>query len=129
MINAACTVVLSCAMFAQKADEQKPKDAIPPVEARVKDLTRKEGFLTLYADDAEGTILLQLPASGEQFIYASGLSSGLGSNPVGLDRGQWGRTRLVRFKRVGKRVYLIEENQSYRATANNAAEKLSLIHI
>jgi hypothetical protein len=123
MMNAGFAVVLFCAMFIQKADEQKPKVAVPSFETKVKGLTRNEGFLTLYVDDQEGTILLQLPASGEQFIYVSGLSSGLGSNPVGLDRGQWGQTRLVRFKRVGKRVFLIEENQSYRATANNAAEK------
>ncbi len=66
---------------------------------------------------------LQIENWDKDFLYASGLSSGLGSNPVGLDRGQWGKSRVVRFKRVGKRVFLIEQNLRYRAVTANPLER------
>ncbi|MEM7477228.1 MAG: zinc-dependent metalloprotease [Planctomycetota bacterium] len=87
-----------------------------------------EGFFDFYWDDAEGKIWLQLAEPGAQidgqpFLYVSSLSTGLGSNPVGLDRGQLGADRIVRFKRVGKRVYLIQENWKYRAETENQLEQ------
>jgi hypothetical protein len=48
---------------------------------------------------------------------------GLGSNPVGLDRGQLGSQRVVRFERTGPKVLLVEPNLDYRAVTDNPAEK------
>ena len=41
--------------------------------------------------------------------------AGLGSNPVGLDRGQLGDTLVVEFRRVGPKVLLVEPNTKFRA--------------
>src|SRR5439155_24292020 len=51
-----------------------------------------------------------------------GIRTGLGSNPVGLDRGQWSDARLVTFRRVGARVLLEQPNLRYRALSNDSNE-------
>ena len=52
--------------------------------------------------------------------------AGIGSNDIGLDRGQLGDSYIVRFERTGPRVLLIAPNQSYRAISNNADERRSI---
>ena len=81
------------------------------------------GFFDFYWNEDNGKLWLSLDHIGEPFLYVSSLASGLGSNPVGLDRGQFGDSRVVRFRTVGNRVYLIQENLKYRALSNNAAER------
>jgi hypothetical protein len=51
------------------------------------------------------------------------LPAGIGSNDIGLDRGQVGQTHVVRFERTGPRVLLIASNESYRAETDNADER------
>lgn len=124
LIGMLCVVGSLASVSAQdEAADVEQKEALPSITEKTKDLARRDGFFPFFVDDSEGTLLAEISENGEPFIYASGLSSGLGSNPVGLDRGQWGKTRLCFFKRVGKRVFLIEQNTGYRATANNASER------
>lgn len=120
-------ILLGTAVFATPVQTtEAPKQTTPTrIEDTVKSLKRLPGFIPLYVDSARGTVLAEI-ADGREMLYATGLSSGLGSNPVGLDRGQWGDTKLVRFKRVGKRVYLIEQNIRYRATSESQAERTAV---
>lgn len=98
-------------------------DSLPSIAEHTDGMSRQAGFFPFYKDQQNGAVLAEVSTAGEPFLYASGLSSGLGSNPVGLDRGQWGQTRMCVFKRVGKRVFLIEQNTAFRASSNNAAER------
>ena len=50
----------------------------------------QSGYFDLYWDEAQGKLWLELEHMGSPFLYVSSLASGLGSNPVGLDRGQLG---------------------------------------
>ena len=110
-------------LTAHPQQTETPRPSSPPkIEVKVKSLTRHDGFLPLYLNGDEGTVLAEVDGS-TGFLYATGLSSGLGSNPVGLDRGQWGDTKLVQFKQVGRRVYLIEKNTRFRASSQNQAER------
>ncbi|MDH3767777.1 MAG: zinc-dependent metalloprotease, partial [Gammaproteobacteria bacterium] len=59
----------------------------------------------------------------QPFIYVSGLARGVGSNDLGLDRGQLGDSKLVHFLRSGPKVLLIEENVDYLATTENLDER------
>jgi len=68
------------------------------------------GFFDFYWDDQTGQIWLRLERFDSPFLYVNSLATGLGSNPVGLDRGQLGGERVVRFHRVANRVFLIHEN-------------------
>lgn len=84
---------------------------------------RVDGFIDLYWDADTGRILLDVEAFDEPFIYQSSLSRGIGSNDLGLDRGQLGSTRVVRFVRSGPKILLVEDNLAYRAVSDNADER------
>ncbi|MCZ6836389.1 MAG: zinc-dependent metalloprotease, partial [Planctomycetota bacterium] len=103
--------------------------APPTIAERVKDLQKHEGLLTFYTDTRKGKVLLELPAAqgprgllGE-YLYIEGLLQGLGSNPVGLDRGKLGPDRLVHFRHVGGRVLIEHINLRYRALSDNQDEQ------
>ena len=55
------------------------------------------GYFTFYWDEKAGRIWLEIDRFDDEFIYVGALSAGLGSNDVGLDRNQLGKTRLVKF--------------------------------
>src|SRR6056297_1778547 len=78
------------------------------------------GFIDMYWDAEGGRLMLALDAFDEPFIYQSSLARGVGSNDIGLDRGQLGATRLVEFRRVGPRVLLVQHNLAYRALGGDA---------
>ena len=84
------------------------------------------GFLTYHHDAATDRILLQVPPTLGDLIYVESLASGVGSNDIGLDRGQLGDTRLVRFRRAGNKLLLTQPNLDYRASSSNAAERASV---
>ena len=89
---------------------------------RVNGLDHLEGFFDLYWDKEKGQLLLRIDSFDKDFIYQSSMSRGVGSNDLGLDRGQLGLTRLVSFFRSGPKVLMIENNMGYRASTSNAAE-------
>jgi hypothetical protein len=60
------------------------------------------------------------------FIYQTSLPRGVGSNDLGLDRGQLGSTKIVRFMRSGPKILLVEDNLQYRARSDNAAERQAI---
>jgi hypothetical protein len=87
---------------------------------------RLEGFIDLYWDADTGRILIDVEEIDAPFIYQSSLSRGVGSNDLGLDRGQLGSTRVVRFLRSGPKVLLVEDNLAYRAVSDNADERQAI---
>ena len=101
-------------------------------ESKVAGLERREGLITIHVDGKAGRILFELPAParprGEvgRFLYVEGLLTGLGSNPVGLDRGQLGATRLVILRRVGGRLLIEQPNLFYRALTDNPTERVAV---
>lgn len=81
------------------------------------------GFFPLYWDDKGGKMWLEIPRLDTDFLYVDSLPAGLGSNDIGLDRGQLGRERVVRFTRSGPRVLLVQINLGFRAEQGTALEK------
>ena len=96
---------------------------VPSIAEKTQGFERREGFVTFYWDEKAGKIWLEISRFEEDFLYVNALSSGLGSNPVGLDRGQLGGSRIVRFRRIGPKVLLIQPNLDYRALSPNATER------
>ncbi|MEM7359696.1 MAG: zinc-dependent metalloprotease [Pseudomonadota bacterium] len=85
-----------------------------------------EGFVGILADDKSGKTYLKISNIGEQFIYQTSLPSGLGSNDIGLDRGQLGETRLARFERAGNKLFLKQLPTNFRAITENPLEALAI---
>lgn len=78
--------------------------------------------------DKEGKITLDISDNqlGEEFIYINSLSAGVGSNDIGLDRGQLGKSRIVKFIKTGNKIMLVEPNYRYRALSDNALERKAM---
>ncbi len=81
------------------------------------------GFVGIIYDRKNDKIYLKIDQLNQQFIYQTSLPSGLGSNDIGLDRGQLSNTRLAVFERGGNRVFLKQLPTDYRANTNNKKEK------
>jgi hypothetical protein len=81
------------------------------------------GYFNFHYQPKDGKLLLEIKDLDKEFLYVQGLSSGIGSNDIGLDRGQIGRERIVKFKRAGNKVLLIQPNYSYRAISENPMER------
>ena len=89
-----------------------------------KDLEKYEGFFNFYYDNSTDKIYLEVEKLNTDFLYINSLATGIGSNDIGLDRGQLGNERLVSFQKAGNKLLLIQPNLSFRAnTSNNAEEK------
>ena len=73
------------------------------------------GFFPLYWDDAGGRLLLEVGRWEEQFLYLTSLATGVGSNALGLDRGNIQSAYLAHFERVGPKVLLVLDNPGFRA--------------
>jgi hypothetical protein len=100
---------------------------------KIAGLEHRAGLLDLYLDPKAGKIWLALPGPGGpggrigSYLYVESLGSGLGSNPVGLDRGQVSDAQILDVRRVGGRVLFELPNLRFRAGArvpsDNAAER------
>jgi len=81
-----------------------------------------QGYFPIYWDAKQGRLWLEIDKWDTEFLYQSGLAAGVGSNDIGLDRGQLGATRIVRFQRSGRKVLLLQVNADYRANGSDAEE-------
>ncbi len=95
----------------------------PTITEKTAGAQKLPGYFNLYWDAKQGKLWLEIDKWGTEFLYQSGLSAGMGSNDIGLDRGQLGARGIVRFERSGPKVLLIEENLEYRAVSDNPDEK------
>ncbi len=85
------------------------------------------GYFNLYWDTKAGKLWLEIDKWGTEFLYHSSLPAGIGSNDIGLDRGQAGATAIVRFERSGPKVLLIQENLDYRAVSTDEDERRAVL--
>jgi hypothetical protein len=105
-----------------------PPPAAPVVEksameTKTSKLQKLDGYIPLYWDAENGKLLMQISRFGEELLYQSSLPAGVGSNPIGLDRGLLGQTQIVTFDRVGPKVLMTAANYRFRAISNDEAEQ------
>ncbi|QTE23587.1 zinc-dependent metalloprotease [Polaribacter cellanae] len=91
-----------------------------------KGITKFDGYFTFYYDENEDKIFLQVNKLNSDFLYVRSLSEGVGSNDIGLDRGQLGSGVVVHFKKAGNKLMLIQPNLDFRAITDNKEEKQSV---
>ncbi len=80
------------------------------ISDKVKGMEKFSGFFTFYWDAKAGKIWLEIDKWNTEFLYVESLPAGIGSNDIGLDRGQLGDSSIVRFDRSGPRVLLVAPN-------------------
>lgn len=102
-------------------------DAVPKMGAVAAD----KPLLDVKADPKSGKIVATFPKPGPdgisaRYIYISQLETGLGSAPTQLDFGAASQSRILLFRRVGKKVLAEVENSKF--ITSNPAEKLTTEH-
>lgn len=103
-------------LLAGPADARRKTPELKPAQS---------GLFDLYAN-ADGKVILGVKALDEPFLLMTSLPAGLGSNDIGLDRGQPGEMRLVEFRRVGNKLLLVARNTRFVARSENARERASV---
>ncbi|MEL6192980.1 MAG: zinc-dependent metalloprotease [Bacteroidota bacterium] len=96
------------------------------ISDKVKDMSSYPGYFPFYWEESTGKIWLKVDKLDTEFLYVNSLPAGVGSNDLGLDRGQLGNTRVVKFIKSGPKVLLIEPNLGFRAISDNEDEKRSV---
>jgi hypothetical protein len=117
----AAWLALSAPAVASPDGTEPPKT--PTVQAKTEGLRKIDGFAPLYWDARSGKLYWEVSHFGREFLYQEALASGLGSNPVGLDRGQLGASHVVVFRRYGPKVLLVAPNDRFRARTDRRTER------
>lgn len=86
-------------------------------------LKKIDGYFPLYWDEKTGRMLMEIPRFNSELLFQVSLPTGVGSNPIGLDRGQLGAGRVVFFEKIGPKVLMVQPNYRYRALSDNPAER------
>jgi hypothetical protein len=113
----AVAVAASTAAFAAPSADKGDAKAPADFATATRGTEHVAGFFDVYRDAAKGRVLLGVHALDTPFLLITSLPWGLGSNDVGLDRGQSGESHLVEFRRVGAKVLLVEDNTKFRAVS------------
>jgi len=122
MRRATLTVLAMTGLAAVLAPESHAQGG-GTIAEKTKDAQKIAGFFNLYWDAKAGKLWLEVDKWDTEFLYQSGLAAGVGSNDIGLDRGQLGATRIVSFERSGSKVLLLQENLAFRAVSSDSYEK------
>ena len=101
-------------------------DAPQTLTQKITGMDHKDGLFPLDWDAKSGKLYLEIPRLDQDFLLLDQLPWGIGSNDIGLDRGQLGRGHVVHFSRVGGKVLLIEPNLAYRSSASDPDERLAV---
>ncbi|WP_372930577.1 zinc-dependent metalloprotease [Shewanella putrefaciens] len=97
--------------------------ASEPSTKIIKQSQEAKGFLNLYYETSQGQLYLEVDRLNQPFLLVTSLPEGVGSNDIGLDRGQLGQSRMVQFERQGPYIILKQLNTQYRANTLDIAEQ------
>jgi hypothetical protein len=109
-------LTVSCACAQKAAD----------IDTKTQGLTKYTGYFNFYWNERTGKILMEVNNLDQEFLYVNSLPAGIGSNDLGLDRGQIGGNRIVKFVKSGPQLLLIQPNYAYRALSSNPDERKSV---
>jgi Met-zincin/Domain of unknown function (DUF5117) len=128
---ASLTLTLTFLMFAapapaQNSTSEAQRKTLPVIGQKTTGMQKLPGFFTYYWDAVDGKLWLQIDKWNTPFLYYESLPNGVGSNDVGLDRGQPGRTNVVHFERIGPRILLVAENERYRAVTDDVEQQAAV---
>jgi len=106
----------------QRPDRVEATGEVTTIEDKTVDMEKIDGFFPLYWDAATGKLWMEISRFDTEVLHIGGLAAGLGSNDIGLDRGQLGGSRIVRFDRVGPKVLMVQPNYRFRSSSSDAVE-------
>lgn len=123
--------LLTFAQGAKPAAAPSEPPAPPTIHEKTAGMKHLDGLIPLDFDTRTGKLYLEIGPLGtgsrsSDFIYATSLPFGTGSNDLGLDRGQVTEGRIVRFERNGPKLLLVQPNLAFRSSRGDADEQLAV---
>src|SRR4051794_35004786 len=118
-------VICLSAINAISEDAGAPADAVS-IAKKTAGMKRMDGLFPLDWDARSGKLYMEIGSFNKDFLMLDSLPYGVGSSELGLDRGQLGRARVVRFYRSGSKVLLIERSLNYRSSSSAAEERVDV---
>lgn len=119
-------VFLVCALVCSAQKNKKDTSSTintSPIQTKVTGLKHAPGYFDFYYDEKLDKMFLVIDKFDTEFLYVVSLPAGVGSNDIGLDRGQLGADRVVKFVRSGPKVLMVQPNYGFRAITDNAEER------
>ena len=124
------SILLSCSLSPRttaaqdkpQADKRRARQAANHRD-KVEKLQKIDGYMPLYWQASAGKLFMEIGRFNQEMLYQVSLPAGLGSNPVGLDRGQLGDSSVIAFEHIGPKVLMMQPNYHYRAISSNDAER------
>ena len=123
--------LLPSAAIAQPPAAKEQAAAVPTIREKTAGMKHLEGMIPLDWDVRSGKLYVEIPrinADGKSgdYLYATSLPFGTGSNDLGLDRGQVSEGRIVHFERSGPKVLLVQPNLAFRSSSGDKDEQLAV---
>src|SRR5262245_13779496 len=115
----AIVVSSAASAAAQGGGAQAPQT----IAARTAGLTRADGYIPFYWDQARGRLLFEISRFDQDLLYFTASSKAVGSVELGVDRGSGGGSAVIRFRQAGPRVLVIQQNLRFRAPSGSTAAK------
>ena len=115
-------LLINATLYAQGRGNAETAKAIS-ISEKIAGMQKFPGYFPFYWDAKAGKLWLEIDKWNSEFLYVESLPAGIGSNDLGLDRGQLGQSHIVRFERTGPRILLIASNNGFRASSNDADER------
>jgi hypothetical protein len=119
-------LIFVCLVFVSALSFAKDLKSPISIEKFTAHMQHQVGFFDFYYQIETDKVFLKIDKFDQPFLFQSSMPQGIGSNDIGLDRGQLGDTRLVKFERYGNKVLLKQLNTQYRASSSNLAEQASI---
>ena len=120
-------ISLTSFAFSQRKKSESVNTASVPASsglaAKVAGMKHMPGYFDLYYDEKQDKVFLVIDKLNTEFLYVNSLPAGIGSNDIGLDRGQLGNERVVKFDKRGPKILLVQPNLRYRAITTNVDER------
>jgi hypothetical protein len=117
LFAALLVVAASAVAQAQQARNAPARsDSTASIATRTRGLEKRDGFIPVYLDGSHGKIYLEIPHDSMRVLYFLTQATGLGSNPIGVDRGSNEQESIARFDRDGDHVLVVLENWNYRSS-------------
>ena len=120
-----CTLLFAATAASAQTDKDKAAtpEKLPTIIEKTQGMQKLDGYIPLYWQASSGKLFMEVGRFNQELLYQISLPAGLGSNPVGLDRGQLGDSQIAYFERIGQKVLLTAANYRYRALTTDGAEK------
>jgi len=113
-------VAVMVVMFAAPAMPQRPAGGdVPTIAEKAAGMQKLEGFFNLYWEEKAERMWLEIPRTGEEFLYVTDLASSI----EGRNRGSWSGGQIMKFDRYGSRIFLTQVSYQNRAVSDDAPER------